>query len=403
MIERLAVSAPDLPKVLHELVRTDNLSEAVVLSTCNRVEVYAHAERFHDGCADVREVLSIQSGMPLEVVADELYIRHDHEAARHLFNVSAGLESVVVGEHEILGQVRFAWQVAQDETTTNSTLNTLFGSAIRAGKRVRTITALGRGSASLSSAAVALAGTHLNTLNGRKVLVLGTGKMGVGTLKSLADSDIAELFVANRTWCKAESTASVCGGIAVPLSGLGSVLTEVDLLIATTGASEIILEHSDINSVMADRDGTELLIVDLAVPRDVDPSAASLPGVTLLDMNHISDFMKQSIDTRSLEIDRAYDVVEEELECYQTQVSVRAVAPIVAALRARGDQICAYELNRHKSRLSELEPLQREAVESLVNSVVRKLLHEPTVQLKNASRSARGDRLAEALSDLFNL
>lgn len=402
-LEQLTVGADDLPKTLHNLMSADNLSEAVLLSTCNRVEVYAYAERFHDGCADAREALAVQSGLPSAAVADELYVRHDAAAVRHLFNVATGLDSVVIGEHEILGQVRSAWRAARAEGTTGITLDPLFRSAVEVGRQARATTAIGRGIASLSGAAVALAEARLGTLEGRSVLVLGAGKMGVGTLRSLAAAGVAELSVANRTWQRAEATAAACGGNAVPLSGLGPVMANADLLMTTTGASEIILEHSDIDSVMASREGAELLIVDVAVPRDVDPSAGGLPGVTLLDMDDISAFMQQGVDARSREVERVRAVVDAAVERYQAQVSACAVAPLISALRARADRICADELDRHRSRLGDLDPSQRAAVESLVKGVVGKLLHEPTVRLKDAAGNARGDRLAEALGDLFDL
>ena len=403
MLERIAVHSDDLPKTLHQLTSADSLSEAVVLSTCHRTEVYAYAERFHAGCADVREALAIQSGLPPEMVGDELYTRHDAEAVRHLFNVAAGLDSVVVGEHEILGQVRTAWQTSKAEGAVGSTLDPLFRCAVQAGKRARASTAIGRGIASVSQAAVALAEAQLGGLNGRSVLVLGTGEMGVGTLKSLAAAGISELAVANRTWTRAEAAAEACGGRAVPMSELGSALVDADLLVTTTGAADIILEHGDVDAVMARRGGTALLIVDVAVPRDVDPAAGKLPGVTLLDMDDLSAFMEREVVSRSREIEKVRAIVEEEVDRYHAQTSARAVAPLVTALRTRAHEICTGELERHRARLGDLDASQRMAVESIVRGVAGKLLHEPTVRLKEAADHSRGDRLAEAMRDLFDL
>ena len=403
VLERLTVVPEDLPKALHEAASADNLSEAVVLSTCNRIEVYAYAERFHGGYADVREMLARHSGLPPEVVADELYAYHDADAARHLFNVSSGLDSVVVGEHEILGQVRSAWQAARAEGTVGTALDLLFRHAVETGKRARTATGISRGIASLSHAAVALATERLGSLSGRRILVLGAGEMAAGMLKSLAAADPADLSVASRTWERAAVAAESCSGRAVALHTLEDALTAADVLFASTGATRIILEHSNVDAVMARRRGAELLIIDIAVPRDVDPAAGDLPGVTLLNMDDLGAFVEQGRSERLREAAAVTAIVAEEVERYRTAASAREAAPLIAALRARADSLASAELSRHESRLRHLSPAQRAAVESLLHGTVNKLLHEPTVKLKDASGHARGDRLAEALRDLFDL
>ena len=399
----MSVAPDDLPKALHELASTENLSESVVLSTCNRIEVYAYAERFHGGYADVRELLARHSGLPPEAVADELYAYHDTGAVRHLFSVAAGLDSVVVGEHEILGQVRTAWQTARDEGTVGAVLDPLFRQAVEAGKRARTSTGIARGIASVSHAAVALAAQRLDGLAGRRVLVLGAGDVATGTLKSLGGARPADIAVVGRTWERAAAAAESCGGRAVALDDLESALVGADVLFTTTGATEIILEHSDVDVVMARRDGAALLIVDIAVPRDVDSAAGELPGVTLLDMDDLGVFVAQGRAERGREADQVRAIVESEVERYQAAASAREVAPLIAALRTRADAIRSSELARHQARLGDLSPAQRAALESLLRGMVNKLLHEPTVRLKDASGHARGDRLAEALRDLFDL
>ena len=403
VLERLTVAPEDLPKTLHEAASAENLSEAVVLSTCNRIEVYAYAERFHGGYADVRELLSLHSGLPPESVADELYAYHDTDAARHLFYVAAGLDSVVVGEHEILGQVRAAWQAARAEGTVGTALDLVFRHAVEAGKRARATTGISRGIASVSHAAVALAAERLGGIEGRRILVLGAGDMATGTLKSLASASPADLAVASRTWERAVAAAASCSGRAVALDNLEDALTTADVLFASTGATKIILEHSNVDAVMSRRNGAELLIIDIAVPRDVDPAAGNLPGVTLLNMDDLGVFVERGRAERNREATAARVVVEEEVERYRTVASAREAAPLIAALRARADSITTDELARHKARLRSLSPAQRSAVESLLHGTVNKLLHEPTVRLKDASGHARGDRLAEALRDLFDL
>ena len=403
LLERMTVAPEDLPKALHDLATATNLSESVLLSTCNRTEVYAYAERFHGGYADIRELIARHSGLPPEVVGDELYAHHDADAVLHLFGVAAGLDSVVIGEHEVLGQVRDAWQTARGEGTVGAVLEPLFRRAVETGKRARTDTGIARGIASLSHAAVALAAERLEGLSGRRVLVLGAGEVATGTLKSLADAHPGDIAVASRTPERAEAAAQLCGGRAVALTELDSALATADVAITTTGATEIVIEHSDIDAVMAQRAGAELLIIDVAVPRDVDPAARELPGVTLLDMDDLGAFVEHQRAGRNHEVDAVQAIVDEEVQLYLAEASAREVAPLIAELRGRAESLSASELQRHGSRLADLSPAQRAAVESLLRGVVNKLLHEPTVRLKEAAGHARGDRLAEALRDLFDL
>ncbi|MCY4176477.1 MAG: glutamyl-tRNA reductase [Acidimicrobiaceae bacterium] len=403
LLERMTVAPEDLPKALHELSAADHLSEAVLVSTCNRVEVYAYAERFHGGYGEIRGLLARHSGLAPETVSDELYAYHDSEAVRHLFNVAAGLDSVVTGEHEILGQIRNSWQTARSEGTVGAVLEPLFRLAVETGKKVRSRTGISRGVASFSHAAVALAAEHFDGLAGRRVLVVGAGEVASSTLKSLADSAATDVAVIGRTAQRAEAAAQLCGGRALALSDLGEALLSADLVITTTGATEIVLEHGHVSEVMARRGGAELLIIDVAVPRDVDSSVGDLAGVTLLNMDDLSGFVAGQRAGRDRSIDSAREIIEEAMQRYQLEASAREIAPLIAALRSRAERVGSTELSRHEARLGDLSPQQREAVESLVRGVVNKLLHEPTVRLKDAAGHARGDRLAEALRDLFDL
>jgi len=399
----MTIAADDIPKALSDLGAADNLSEVVVLSTCNRVEIYANAERFHGGYQDIREFIGRYAGLAPEDIADHLYALHDAEAVRHLFSVTAGLDSAVVGEHEILGQVRTAWEQSSEHGTIGSVLGPLFRHALETGKRARTDTAIGRGIASVSQAAVALASAHLDGLGGRPVLVLGAGEMAEGTVKSLAAAGTSDIFVANRTWENAVRLAEVCGGTAVGLDHVPDALVAVEMLVTTTGAQDIILNHVDIADVIGRRAGRELVIVDVAVPRDVDPAAADLDGVTLLDMDDIGAFVDQQMVTRTRVIGNVETIVDEEVARFQAVTSAREVAPLVSQLRSRGSEIADAELSRFAAKFADLEDAEREAVEALARGIVNKLLHEPTVRLKDAAGRARGDRLAESLRDLFDL
>ena len=227
--------------------------------------------------------------------------------------------------------------------------------------------------------------------------------MAAGTLKSLAGADPADIAVASRTWERAVTAAESCAGRAVALDALEDPLVDADVMFATTGATSIILEHSDIDAVMSRRSDAPLLIIDIAVPRDVDPAAGELPGVTLLNMDDLGAFVETARSKRGQQTSAVLAIIEEEVERYRSVASARESAPLISALRARADSISKAEMQRHAARLRDLSPSQRAAVESLLRGTVNKLLHEPTVRLKSASGHARGDRLAEALRDLFDL
>lgn len=402
-LERMTVADDDMAKALADLAGAEHLSEVVVLSTCNRIEVYAFAEKFHGGYQDVREFLARHAGLAPEAVADHIYAHHDAEAVRHLFSVAAGLDSAVIGEHEILGQVRDSWERARDEGVVGTMLGPLFRHAIETGKRARNETAIARGIASVSAAAVALAEDRAGGLDGRSVLVLGAGEMAEGTVKSLIRAGAANVYVANRTWEKALELADACAGTAVALDQLAHTLAQVDLLVTTTGAQDLILQAADVDSVVASRAGREMVIVDVAVPRDVDPTAGEIPGITLLDMDDIGAFVDEGISGRTREIVGVESIVDDEVARYQAIMSAREVAPLIGSLRGRAEDLRTLELERHSAKLADLDPAQREAVEALSRGLVNKLLHEPTVRLKDAAGHARGDRLADAIRDLFDL
>jgi glutamyl-tRNA reductase len=403
LLERMTIDDARLPKALHDVVAREHVSEAVVLSTCNRTEIYVVAEKFHGAYADVRNFLADMTYLPPEVFADHLYVHYDTEAVQHLFEVAAGLDSAVVGEAEILGQVRHAWEEAQTEGATGSSTNLLFRHALEVGKRARTETAIARNIASVSTAAVALATDRLGGLVGKRVLVLGAGDMGEGMVRGIVGAGVDDVRIANRTWERSCELAERVGGRAIRLAELNDALTEVDLLLTGTGATSIMLEHSDLSRIMAARDGRPVLIVDVAVPRDVDPAAAELPGVTLLDMDDLRTFAEAGQRERSREVGKVQAMIAEEIERFTSVISAREVAPLVASLREQAETIRAAELDRFRSKLASLDPHEAEAVEALTKGIVAKLLHDPTVGLKDAAGSPKGERLAEALRDLFDL
>ena len=403
LLERMTVPSSLLPKALADLTSREHVTEAVVLSTCNRIEVYAFAEKFHGAYQDIRNFFAEVSHVAPEEFSDHLTSLYDGDAARHLFSVASGLDSAVLGEHEILGQVRTAWEVSSAEGAVGPVLNPLFRHALEVGKRVRTETAISRNITSVSQAAVAMATDRLGGLEGRQVLVVGAGEMGEGLARALHSGGVAGIRVANRTWDRAVEVAERLGGVPVRLDDLPHHLAEVDVLLTSPGASAVILEHGDLASVVGERHGRELLVVDIAVPRDVDPAAGEIEGVTLLDMDDLREFAEVGIRERQREVTAVQAIVDAELDRYVDESTARSVAPLVASLRSRGDLVRSGELERLAARLGDLDDRQREAVEALAAGIVGKLLHEPTVRMKDAAGTARGERLAEALRDLFDL
>ena len=403
LLERMTIGDAALTKALHDLVHREHVSEAVVLSTCNRTEVYAVAEKFHGAYQDIRNFLSEAAFLAPEDFSDHLYVHYDAPAVAHLFAVASGLDSVVLGESEILGQVRSAWERAREEGAAGPSLNLLFRHALEVGKRARTDTSVARGTTSVSQAAVAMATERLGGLEGKRILVLGAGEMGEAMAIALSRAGAADLVLANRTWERAVELAEAVGGRPVRLLDVPAAMVDADLLLTSTGATAALLQVDDVTAIAAQRAGRPLLIVDIAVPRDVDPAVAAIPGITLLDMEDLTTFADAGRDARRREVSAVQDILDEELDRYLGATSAREVAPMVVALRDRAEEVRRAELDRFGARLAGLDPAQAEAVEALTRGIIGKLLHEPSVALKDAAGSPRGDRLVASLRELFGI
>jgi glutamyl-tRNA reductase len=403
LLERIAVPDADRAKALYDLRSLPNVSEAVVLSTCHRIEVYATAERFHAAVAELRDFLLARAGVSPQTAGDAVYFHHERAAAAHLFRVAAGLDSAVIGESEILGQVAGAWEAARREGASGPALNLLFRHAVEAGKRARSATGISRGITSVSQAALALAASRLGGLGGRRVLVVGAGSMGEQLGRGAAAAGPDDLVIASRTTNAAETLAERVAGRAADLRGLLDVLAVVDVCFTSTGATVPVLTEEDVAAVVDRRGGRPLLIVDIAVPRDVEPSARELPSVTLLDIDDVRAYVAANLEDRRREGDRALPLIADQLDRYEAEATAREVAPLIRAVRAHGEAVRQAELERLANRLDGLSDRQRAAVESVTRGIVAKLLHDPTMQLKDAAGTPRAERLAEALRDLFDL
>ncbi len=403
LLERMTVSPSHLAKSLHDLFGREHIVEVVLLSTCNRTEIYARCTRFHAAVGDVRDFLSAHSGADADDLADHLYTFFDDAAVSHLFTVAAGLDSMIVGEGEILGQVREAWKAADKEQTTSGALARAFRHAVESGKRVRSETDIGRRPGSVASAAVAVAAERLRGLAGRRVLVVGAGEMGEGLALAAKNRGASGICVLNRTADRARRLAARVEGRAVPITRLVAEIADADLVLTCTGSDEVLLERHALEPVMSWREERPLLLVDVALPRDIDPGVGEIEGVTLFDLDDLREYAATFADERRRSTARAREIVVEELERFRRDHRAREISPVVTALRAAGERVRREELERFEARLGAIDDDARGAIEAMTKRIVNKLLHEPTVRVKEAAGTDRGEMFADALAALFDL
>ena len=403
LLERLAVSADELPAMLDELLRGDHVSEVLVLSTCNRVEVYAEVDRFHGGLQDASTVLANRVDLDVPSLGEHLYVHYEDAAVLHLFSVAAGLDSMVVGESQILGQLRTAYAAAADLDAVNRELHELCQHALRAGKRVHSETGIVRAGASVVSVGLVEAERVLGPLPGKRALVIGAGSMGALSAATLARAGIGELVIANRSPRRAERLAAMLGAPAraVPLEAVPAELPGADLVVGCTGAVGTVLAAATVEAALPARAGRPLVLLDLALPRDFDGAAGVLPGVQYLDLAALQEPAIRLGAHRDVE--RARQIVGEEVAGRLGARRATAVAPTVTALRARAAEVVDAELARLDSRLPGLDATARDEVARTVHRVVQTLLHAPTVRVKQLAERPGGGAYADALRELFDL
>jgi glutamyl-tRNA reductase len=370
----------------------ERLGEAVCLSTCNRTEIYVVAENAED--AERRAVEALAELEP--EVEQALYRLRDHAAALHLFRVAGGLDSLVPGEGEILGQVR----AAHEAGTTGTLLDRVFRQALHAGRKVRTQTAIGESPASVSSAAAALAEQVFGDLEGCSILLVGAGKISEQAARNLLTRKARISFVANRTLEHATELADRLGAEAIPLEQLGEHLAHADVVVSSTSSPDYVL---DAETVERARRGRQLLFVDLAVPRDLDPAIHDLDGCYLYDIDDLEAIVAETLVGRRSEAERAEALVALEAQKFHEWQSSLDVVPAIASLRARAEEIREAELRKAEGLLGRLDESQRRAVEALTGQIVNKLLHLPTVRMKQAAAAADGVIYAETVRHLFGL
>lgn len=400
ILERVAMSPTEVPKAVESIVSRDNVREAVVLSTCNRIEIYAVTEKFHGAYADIRDFLCDLSGLGPDELHPHLYSEHDDEAVRHLFDVAAGLDSAVLGESEIMGQLRQAWEIAQAEGGARTTLNLLFRHAIGVGKRARTETAIARGTASVSHAAVEMAIEVNGSIDGSRVTVVGAGAMGEGIAVALRGAGVGDVTVVNRSTERAEALARRVDGVAVEIDRLADAIDSADVVLTGTGAGQPLITRE---LVGARSHARPLLLVDIAVPRDVAGDVAELDGVTVLDLDDLTTWANRGHGQRLAEVDKVRTIIGEATDVFTLEAAALQAAPLIASLRDRAETLRQGEIQRCANQIAHLSDDQQELIESITRRLVAKLLHEPSVRLRHQAGTPQGARNAAAVSDLFDL
>jgi glutamyl-tRNA reductase len=403
VLERATVPADEAGKLLDELLRCDSVAEVVLISTCNRVEVYAVVEAFHAGLAEIVVVLARHAGIDTASVYQHLYVHYAGAAAEHLFTVAAGLDSMVVGEAQILGQVRAAYNTARTAGTVGRTLHELIQQALRVGKRVHAETGLDQAGRSVVAEALADAGAALGGLAGKRALIVGAGSMGALSAAALRRAGIGEVVIANRSTDNGARLAESLREQGVPatavgLTGLAERIAAADVVVSCTGATGTVIVDGMVAARPAQR---PLVVCDLGLPRDVSLGVAALPGVTVVDLESLRrrlDELPGGPDTG-----RAAAIVAEELRGFLATQRSAEVTPTVTALRRRAAEVVDAEMLRLDSRLPALDPAVRDELARTVRRVVEKLLHTPTVRVKELASGPAGAGYADALRELFQL
>jgi glutamyl-tRNA reductase len=404
LLERVALDGAGVDDVVAALRPSPNVAETVVVATCNRVELYAEVATFHAGLADLSAALSATTGVPLESLRDHLYVHYADRAVAHLFTVACGLDSMAVGESQVLGQLRAAWETAQRTGSSGRVLGRLMQQAFRVGKRAHAETGIDRAGASLVGAGLRRAEAALGPARDLSVLVVGAGSMSALAASTLHRSGVASVAIANRTPERAHRLADAVGGKAVGLDRLPEALADADLVVSCTGSVGHVIDAGLAAEAASGRTRPQLYL-DLALPRDVHPDVAGLPGVTLVDLEDLGRDLAE--EDFSADVEQVRGLVAQEVGGYLADRRVQSVAPTVVALRARAAPLVGAERARLEQRLPDVDDAVREQVQrevrSTVHRVVEKLLHTPTVRVKELAGRSDGGSYAAALRELFDL
>jgi len=399
LLERVALDLDGVSKLLHDVVASEHVTESAVIATCNRLEIYADVDRFHGSVEEVSRLLVDRAGDSTESILPHLYVHYDDGAVSHLFHVAAGLDSMAVGEGQILGQTRNALRRGQEQGTVGPALNVLFQQALRVGKRSRAETDIDLAAPSLVGAALDRVDGPLGGVAGKRVLVLGAGSMAGLATATVSRGGATEITVVNRTATNAERLAREYAARSAPLADLAVELGRADLVVACTGASGILVTAATMQT--ARPHGEPLAVIDLALPHDVDPAVGDLPGVTLVSLADLADELRESEAGR--EVEGVRRIVGQEVTAFLSARRQASVTPTVVALRSMATAVVEAEMERLGARLPDLDDAARAEVLQSVRRVADKLLHQPTVRVKELANETGAVSYAAALAELFSL
>jgi glutamyl-tRNA reductase len=400
--ERLAIPDARAAEFLRDLRGATDVHEAVAISTCNRTELYLVVGDPVEAESTALAMLSSHAGIRQTGLASAIYSHRNCDAARHLYRVTAGLDSMIVGEAEVQGQIKRAYETALAKETTGPLTNHLFKAAIATGKRVRTETAIGERHLSLPGVAVSLARALLGELAGRKVVLIGTGETSELTARALADNGASAVFVANRRRDRALSLAKRYGGETVSIDELPRSLEAADIVVAATSSPHLLLEAQEMAAVMEERRQRPLLLIDLAVPRDIDASIAGIGGVSLYDIDDLQSVIARNRKVRHAEARKAEGIIEEEIQHFAAWLGGLEILPTLAALRTRANEIAEQVVSENDGKWESASPKDLERVDALARALVNRLLHEPTVNMKEL-RDDRVHARMQLVRELFGL
>ncbi len=401
--EKVAFSPNQIEKPLRELVSLDNLVEGVIVSTCNRVEIYATTRDIAGGIARIKRFLADYHRIPLESLEPHLYSHHSEAAIRHVFRVASSLDSMVVGEPQILGQIKTSYGYAAEYKTSGIILNRFLHKAFSVAKRVRTETRIASSAVSVAFAAVELAKKVLGDLSDKTVMLIGAGEMCELAAKHFLNSGARGVMVTNRTFERAERLAEEFGGEAVLFEELLENIHRADIVLSSTGAPHIIIGPKDVEEAVRRRRFKPMFFIDIAVPRDIDPKVDNLENAYLFTVDNLQEIVQANLAQRNLEAEKAEEIINQEIGQFYKWLSSLEVTPTIVALRTRFDEIRKSELSRTVAAWKDMTPEDERRLEALTSAMMNKLLHSPTAVLKKAGQGGRVDLYVDALRQLFDL
>jgi len=401
--ERLAFSSARLPTLFERLKSTEQISGCVIISTCNRTEVYAASKDIDAALSAIWETLSHESGIEIDQLQSYSYSLTCQKAIAHLFKVVSGLDSMILGEQEVLGQVARAYQFACEHGASNPVLNVLFQKALKVGKQVQTETLIGSGASSVGSAAVELARQIFIDIEDRSILLIGAGEMGRLVARNLANNCASEMMVCNRSYDKAQEVALQFDGCAVPFEELFECLPETDLVVSCTSAPGYIITKEHLSSLADKRNGKPIFLIDLAVPRDIDPESAQLECVHLYNVDDLQNIVDESLGEREQEAEKAKEIVEKAVNNFMKWLNSRAAVPAIKALSQKGAEIRDAELEKALRKFGNLTEREEKILRSMAHAITNKITNAPIIKLREYSQTDQGHMYAQVLLDLFDL